>query len=1213
MNKNANKDYSYLDYCVFTPLRPWVLANEPVVLFSHALDAVLWSNAAGAAFFGCESIGEMLQSKPSPSQPFIKQLKDAVPQIEGQEPLRRGFRIIRGMRSELIDCELRQITLPNGETTYLLVAYHESRMAKPSEYDTAQTVANSLLGFASAAAVADDAGLTLAATDTFSRLDMDPDLLTDMVKKVLLEEDRLVKAPIDTHEGTIYALGIARVSDRPGRNLIVLAGPVGPDASELSPHTEAPSHAPTVRPTPIRLDPAPQPQPALAEPAESTSPASADQAKAEPGDFEMKELNQPLSRAGLLQSRWRATAYASPYAIQTSPPSPDPVETPSPQVANDEPAAQQAPDKAAAPSPSPSETQDRPATDDQAPGEQAGSDANRSTLEREDSQEPPVATPDGTAQRSPEDDEADQPQTQPTLAEAESTEPADLETIEIQEAPSETGAKPDHRQAASTDSSDAEFAFEEKDEAVRFAWTINADQIFVSVSPEFAETVGPRAADVVDRKWSDVAAVFGFDETGAISELLSRKDTWSGKSVLWPVQGTDILVPIDLAALPAFSGEREFEGFKGFGIIRTADAVLDPNSVGLALSESKNLQELASPHTENRDEASQDDEDAPIRQTLPPDDDDAMFIGNVVDLVSRLPTSEEDGGPAAPREDLTSEENEYFAEIGERLRETADSEWELGKRDTTDDDPAQAEEVIAPSGVVAKPVPLDILSDDDDDPRSEHVERHREAAAQTGPVDHSILDELPVPVLIYKNGDTLFANPQLLELTQYESVEEIDQLGGMDGLLEDPQTAGESGQHRLKRRDGSSRAVNLILRSVPWDQGRAIMATFQPKPARDTDEQKGLMDVARISEMQDILDTATDGIIVLNRDGMVESFNGSAEALFGHSSAKIVGSNIETLFALESRNALLNYIKTINERDLKSIINDGCELIGKEANGGLIPLFVTLGKMGDSSKLCMVIRDMTSWKKSEEDLVNARRQAEKASDQKSDFLARVSHEIRTPLNAIIGFSDVMIEERFGPIANDRYREYLLDINRSGIHVLDLVNDLLDLSKIESGKIDLSFEAVDLNQIVAETVALMQPQANSNRIIIRTSLSRVVPKVVADARSMRQIIMNLVSNAIKFSQANGQVIVSTVYEGNGEVALRIRDTGVGMTDDELKDAMKPFYQIPGVSEKSSKGTGLGLPLTKALVEANRAHFDLESRLNEGTIAHVQFPTQRVLAD
>ena len=179
-------------------------------------------------------------------------------------------------------------------------------------------------------------------------------------------------------------------------------------------------------------------------------------------------------------------------------------------------------------------------------------------------------------------------------------------------------------------------------------------------------------------------------------------------------------------------------------------------------------------------------------------------------------------------------------------------------------------------------------------------------------------------------------------------------------------------------------------------------------------------------------------------------------------------------------------------------------------------------------------------------------------------------------------------------------------------MLELVNDLLDLSKIESGKLELSYESVNLNQIARETVALLQPQANAQRIIIRVSLSRAVPNVVADVRSVRQIIMNLVSNAIKHSPANSQVIVSTTYESNGEVGLRIRDTGMGMNEAELKAALEPYTQL-GDRDKNIIGTGLGLPLTKALIEANRAYFDIESIEGEGTIAHIQFPSPRVLAD
>ncbi|TIT57524.1 MAG: PAS domain-containing sensor histidine kinase, partial [Mesorhizobium sp.] len=140
-----------------------------------------------------------------------------------------------------------------------------------------------------------------------------------------------------------------------------------------------------------------------------------------------------------------------------------------------------------------------------------------------------------------------------------------------------------------------------------------------------------------------------------------------------------------------------------------------------------------------------------------------------------------------------------------------------------------------------------------------------------------------------------------------------------------------------------------------------------------------------------------------------------------------------------------------------------------------------------------VVRDITQWKRAEEDLTQARAVAERASSQKTDFLARISHEIRTPLNAIIGFSELMVDEKFGPVANDRYRDYLRDINRSGNHVLDLVNDLLDISKIEAGQQEMDYEAVSLNDTLAETVAMMQPQANRERVIIRSSFASRLPE------------------------------------------------------------------------------------------------------------------------
>jgi signal transduction histidine kinase len=278
--------------------------------------------------------------------------------------------------------------------------------------------------------------------------------------------------------------------------------------------------------------------------------------------------------------------------------------------------------------------------------------------------------------------------------------------------------------------------------------------------------------------------------------------------------------------------------------------------------------------------------------------------------------------------------------------------------------------------------------------------------------------------------------------------------------------------------------------------------------------------------------------------------------------------------------------------------------------GGTLRLFMTMGALGErGAKLCAVFRDITPWKKSEEELIAARRQAEKASSAKSDFLAKVSHEIRTPLNAIIGFSEVMMEERFGPIGNDRYRDYLKDIHASGGHLLSLINDLLDLSKIEAGKLELTFANVALNDVIQQCVAIMQPQANRERIIIRTSLPPALPQVIADARSLRQIVLNLLSNSIKFTGAGGQVIVSTALDDAGEVALRVRDTGIGMSEKDLLTALEPFRQL---ATTPPGGTGLGLPLTKALTEANRARFEITSAPKEGTLVEIVFPPSRVLA-
>ena len=370
-----------------------------------------------------------------------------------------------------------------------------------------------------------------------------------------------------------------------------------------------------------------------------------------------------------------------------------------------------------------------------------------------------------------------------------------------------------------------------------------------------------------------------------------------------------------------------------------------------------------------------------------------------------------------------------------------------------------------------------------------------------------------------------------------------------------------------------------------------------------------------------ILDTATDGVLTLDAKGRIASINTSAQALFGYDTRDALGRSFFDLLTPASATTVRDYLAALADSGLARIFNDGREIVGIEKQGGEIPLFVTIGRIvtasgrPDESKpsYCAVLRDITQWKRTEAELRQAKDAAERANAQKSEFLANISHELRTPLNAIIGFSEVMQTEKFGTIANERYRGYVNDIHASGEHLLSLINDLLDLSKVEAGKLELNFTSVDLSNIIQQCIGIIQEQATRERIIIRTSVSEQLPNVVADQRSMRQILLNLLSNAVKFTGKGGQVIVSALMDDDGQVKLLVKDTGVGMTPEELVQAMEPFQRVEHADREEKPGTGLGLPLTKALAEANRASFEIESEPGRGTRVQITFPTTRVLAD
>jgi two-component system, cell cycle sensor histidine kinase PleC len=241
----------------------------------------------------------------------------------------------------------------------------------------------------------------------------------------------------------------------------------------------------------------------------------------------------------------------------------------------------------------------------------------------------------------------------------------------------------------------------------------------------------------------------------------------------------------------------------------------------------------------------------------------------------------------------------------------------------------------------------------------------------------------------------------------------------------------------------------------------------------------------------------------------------------------------------------------------------------------------------------------------------ARRRAEEANLAKSRFLATMSHELRTPLNAILGFSEVMKNELFGPHPVDQYLEYSKDIHSSGQHLLNIINEILDLSRIEAGRYDLQEEAVDLGATADDCRHMLEMRAKSKQITLSAQIERELPRLWADERAIRQIIINLLANGIKFTPEGGEVTVKVGWTAAGGQYIAIKDTGPGIPEDEIPIVLETFGRGSTAIKTAEQGTGLGLPIVKGLVDLHGGQFHLRSKLREGTEVLAIFPPARVM--
>lgn len=771
---------------------------------------------------------------------------------------------------------------------------------------------------------------------------------------------------------------------------------------------------------------------------------------------------------------------------------------------------------------------------------------------------------------------------------------------------------------------------------VRFLWQTDAAGRFLFAPDGLDELVGVDNADLAGWRWEELVGAIVHDAMGEIARAFANRETWSSQAVLWRIGRTSTAIPVDFAGIPIIGRDRRVTGFRGFGLARTRDVTAWTLPDAPAHTDAEATVEestLDASHRVGFTAADREIDDGPPA-ALP------VLNGRSADADGSAVSSAEDfvaldggmGGPGSIDEAIDAQASGTAAAIApepatlgpaERSDPNSDPNPNLSRLSTAErsafrdiaralgarfDDEAGA--------VGAEPV---------ESPRPPLTNVMALRPAPAVELDTMrVLERLPLGILIHRGDTPLFANRLLLDLADYTDVEHLGVDGGVGRLFRGRAAmrarADDGGSAlALTTRRSETVPVEVCLTTVEWDGLPAGLMVVRRLPENDPAQRLRALELelrareARIRELSSILDTATDGVIVLDEQGRILAVNRSAEALFGYDQNEVAGDVFTALLAPESHVAALDYLDGLTANGVASLLNDGREVMGRVRQGGLIPLFMTIGRIADGPerKFCAVLRDVTAFKKAEGELVSAKCAAEDASAQRSDFLANVSHEIRTPLNAIIGFAEIMLEERFGPIGNERYRDYLQDVHASGNHVVNLLAGLLDLAKIGAGRLELAFTGVNLNGLVATSVAELQPQAARQRIVMRTSFAAKLPPVVADERSIRQIMANIISNAIKFTEAGGQVIVSTAMTDRGEVAFRVRDTGVGMTKEEVEVALEPFRQTSG--PRKGGGTGLGLPLTKALVGANRGALLITSARDEGTLVEVLFPPTRVLAD
>jgi PAS domain S-box-containing protein len=409
-----------------------------------------------------------------------------------------------------------------------------------------------------------------------------------------------------------------------------------------------------------------------------------------------------------------------------------------------------------------------------------------------------------------------------------------------------------------------------------------------------------------------------------------------------------------------------------------------------------------------------------------------------------------------------------------------------------------------------------------------------------------------------------------------------------------------------------NRSYEVVHIPLPDEAGRLARVFVT---VRDISHLKRAEQIARDSELRyrALADSSSDVILQFDANGIFNYASPALQELLGIDPKSVIGGPLSTVAVYEEdqpkMRAVLHALMNGQERAL-------IEYRGLHADGRPIWLEANLRALRDDlgtvQEIVAVVRDVRRRKAVEEALLSAQQDAERANRAKSSFLANMSHELRSPLNAVIGFSQMLRQETHGSLGHPSYREYADDIGAAAEHLLSLINDILDFSKVEAGKLTLNEETIDVAKLLRQTMRMIAGRAEQSGVALELAIAPAVYGILADETRITQILLNLLTNAVKYTPSGGKVVVGATLDAGGRLGMSVSDTGIGIAPDDLALVLQPFAQVDHALNRQREGTGLGLPLTVRLIELHGGELVLDSQPGRGTNAVAWFPASRTIA-